>query len=574
MDRPPPRSWGPLLLVLGGVVFAAIGFRSLALEREASEQAREARRAMIHADLRADANRLLRGPAGKPLGHWRLEPPGVPPGAGASAMDMGPEVLHSPEQARISDLELAKRALAQKDTVHALELFASAATASPLLLDGATPPVRVRVAALAQLAREGLRRGDTEPLRRFLDDVEDGVRIEKPGEIGPAQLLIDLHEEVEANRAAHKPAPAPTPSGDWTRLADAARHARLGLTMRGYIPEDGVRLWDPHWVLRKGVDIWLYPVAALFEGDYGARVQSVRVVRHEALTGLALGPDELQLDPPFERVIFDVVPEPEGGGHLIPILALFLGLLVYAAGGVLVMRGWRRSRLVAEQQADFVASVSHELKTPIASVRAMAELLETSAGDADTRTKTYAARIDREMQRLGTTVKNVLDAAQIERGTLPITLVPGDPATWLREVGERLAPELRAREATFTCAIDDAPGTCAFDPDALEGVVRNLVDNAVKFSPGAAEVELLGHAGTGTYVIEVRDRGSGFGAQEQSRIFRRFYRGEAARGGSAPGVGLGLHIAGQVAERHGARLFARPRPGGGAIVGLELRDRV
>ena len=124
------------------------------------------------------------------------------------------------------------------------------------------------------------------------------------------------------------------------------------------------------------------------------------------------------------------------------------------------------------------------------------------------------------------------------------------------------------------CAIDDAPGTCAFDPDALEGVVRNLVDNAVKFSPGAAEVELLGHAGTGTYVIEVRDRGSGFGAQEQSRIFRRFYRGEAARGGAAPGVGLGLHIAGQVAERHGARLFARPRPGGGAIVGLELRDRV
>lgn len=577
------RSWGPVLLVLGGVLFAAIGFRSLTLQREASRRARESRLELIRADLRADANRLLRAPRGRPLGHWRLEPPGqraddpkwrdgnVRRGDGAEGVR---GLVPSVESARVRDLELAEKAGRGGQETHAAELFELASHAHPLLLDARALPVRVRLRALQRLAFAGIEGGTSEPLTTFLRAAEEGVRIEAAGEVGPALLTMDLWEEVQAFTASNPTPDVPAFRGAIQSLRDAADHARAGLELRDLLSEDGATMQDPHWVLRRGIDIWLYPISALFEGDFGESVAAARVLAPEEVSGFEAEPQDIVLDPPFDRVVLSIASGEEGRADAIAVVALLLGMLVYGAGAVLVIRGWRQARLAARQQADFVASVSHELKTPIASVRAMAELMAGSADSSSDRSRLYAERIDLEMQRLGATVRNVLDAAQIERGTLPVTLVEGDPAAWAERLAERVAPPLEAQGVAFQVRVDAADGTYLFDPQALESVLLNFLDNAVKFSPGEKEIELSGGRSAAGYRVEVSDRGIGIDPAEESRVFGRFYRGEAAREGAAPGVGLGLHIARQIADRHGAALYARSRVGGGSVFGVELKREV
>jgi hypothetical protein len=590
------RSWGPLLLILGGVLFAWIGLRSLALERAASARARQVRLELIRSDLRVDAERLMRAPRGRPLLQWRVEPTrlrateeevlahgsvqreaervlGLP---AAEALAAWERLLadDQPERVRlVAAAHAARAAQTLSKQTHERLYWERAAKAPPGLRDFSTPSQPVRLLALGQLAYGALlQRGEAGPLDIFLREVEDGVRIAEGPEAGPGRVTIALQEQVEAAAAELNTSGRALPRAALLRLEHAADHARRGLRILRLLPADGVCMIDPHWGMRSGVDIWLYPVSALFEGDFGAPVAATRVLRPDEQAAFVPSDHEVVLDPPFDRVVLSLVPEAPGGEDRIALFALVLGLFVYAAGSILVVGGWRRTRRAALQQADFVASVSHELKTPIASVRAMAELLAESAGPEGGRARLYAERIEYEMQRLGATVRNVLDAAQIERGTLPVSLRAGDPGSWLAEVGERLAPGLEARGVAFTSSVEPAAGPFSFDPEALEGVVLNFVDNAVKFSPAEKILELRGRRGTrGAYHVEVLDRGRGIDGEDEDRLFGRFYRGVAARDGAAPGVGLGLHIARQVADRHGARLYAHPRRGGGAVFGLELR---
>ena len=208
------------------------------------------------------------------------------------------------------------------------------------------------------------------------------------------------------------------------------------------------------------------------------------------------------------------------------------------------------------------------MKTPIASVRAMAEMLQEH-GDPE-RTQRYAGRIETEMQRLGATVRNVLDAARIERGVLPVRPESGDPAAVVAGTGEALRPDLERRGYALELEIQPAAVPVPVDAEALDGVLRNLVDNAVKFSPRERSIRIEATPEAGGYRIAVLDRGRGLESGKHERLFARFYRGEAAREGAVPGVGLGLHIARQVIDAHGGRLSARNRLGGGAAFEIYL----
>ena len=283
-------------------------------------------------------------------------------------------------------------------------------------------------------------------------------------------------------------------------------------------------------------------------------------------------PGSVLLESPLETVA--VVPRPVPSGTDVGrwlAIALGIGLLAYAAGATVALLGWRRSVRAARQQAHFTAAVSHEMKTPIAAVRAMAELLATTPDGDATKTRAYGERIDREMQRLGTTVRNVLDAAQIERGTLQVHLAPGDPAALLERVVASFRPAARRRGFEVTLEAEPAAGVLPLDASAMEGVLQNLLDNAVKFSGDARRVEVTGQVRPdGGYVIRVMDRGVGLGSASPESLFGRYNRGAAAREGAVPGVGLGLHIAREVVQAHGGRLRARSRPRGGAVFEVEL----
>ncbi len=574
-----------LLLAAGAVALALVGWRVLLLEQTERE-----RRAMRHSGLavaraKADADRLARAPRGRPLAAWRIE------GDSAVTPERQAGLLHWDRLRRVAALEGdPTRALAEYEALRdprqpkwlrdiaalrsggllaalgqpaaAELLWAQAAEASPLLFG--VENEHVRMMALRHLALAGLVRGDATRFRQLLEEAQDGIRLAAGGVMGPARLVMEFEELLTA------PQRAALADEDQERLRRAVAHARRGLGVMLALPQDGTRLVEGLVAWRQGAQLLLFPVSSLVEPALPGFDPGFALERRSP--GSALPPGAVRLAEPLADLM--VRPVPVAGDSAIGwwvAVALGFGMLVYAVGAFVALAGWRRSRIAAVQQADFTAAVSHEMKTPIASVRAMAELLGDGGAQDAERTQRYLARIEAEMQRLGSTVRNVLDAANVERGSLPVHPVAGDPADLLESVAAVLTPALESRGFVVTVEAEPALEPVAFDAAALEGVLMNLVDNAAKFSAERKRVGLRGAPTlSGGYRIEVADRGLGLDRGNTERLFERYYRGNAAREGAVPGVGLGLHIAREVIEAHGGQLNARARTGGGAVFVIEL----
>jgi signal transduction histidine kinase len=253
--------------------------------------------------------------------------------------------------------------------------------------------------------------------------------------------------------------------------------------------------------------------------------------------------------------------------------ALGGALAAYGVGVVLGVRAIIASRRAARMQADFVAAVSHEMKTPIASVRAMAERLADGAVAQPERARAYAQRMEAEMTRLGATVRDVLDAARIERGVgVAVRPVPTDPAAVVREAVEAARPALERRGFRVLVEADPSPAPLPLDADAFTHVLNNLLDNAAKFSDEVREIEVRAGPADGVWRLEVLDRGPGVPPAERARIFDRFARGEEAKRRALPGVGLGLHVAREIVRAHGGTIRAEGREGGGARFVVEVPE--
>ena len=210
----------------------------------------------------------------------------------------------------------------------------------------------------------------------------------------------------------------------------------------------------------------------------------------------------------------------------------------------------------AEAQRHLVADASHELRTPIASLRANIQML----GDADrlppTEREQMRADIVGELDELTSLVGDVVELA---RGSKPARQQDDvrldDIVTSVVDRERR-----RARDGVVLQADGLTPTVVRGEPDRIARAVTNLVGNAVKWSPDGGKVE-VGLAGG---VLSVRDHGPGFADEDLPHVFERFYRAAAARG--APGSGLGLAIVAQAAEAHGGFAEAANAPGGGALL--------
>jgi signal transduction histidine kinase len=281
------------------------------------------------------------------------------------------------------------------------------------------------------------------------------------------------------------------------------------------------------------------------------------------------GEFSIPLEPPLASLVLRgrVPPSPMRP----PVAGFVVILVIYGLSAVVAMVGLYRALRAAQAQADFLAEVSHELKTPIASVRAMAEFLADGPADDEAKVRDYARRIEGEMGRLGTSVRNVLDAARIERkGRLPVTPRLGDPAVVVERVAAAVGPGLEARGFTVDVRADPARTPVLLDESALQSAVTNLVDNAAKFSKDVREIEIEAMPVGEKYRIGVRDRGRGIDRKDAERLFRRFERGEGVRQDAVPGVGLGLYVVHEIVEAHGGTVWGRPRRGGGAVFTIDL----
>ena len=210
------------------------------------------------------------------------------------------------------------------------------------------------------------------------------------------------------------------------------------------------------------------------------------------------------------------------------ILVTTVTVLFLIAGAYFIARAVRRDLEVSRMQSDFVAAVSHEFRSPLTSIRQLSELLAEGRVPGEERRQVYYETIVRETTRLQRLVEALLNFGRMEAGVRKYRFEEVDAASLVKRVVAEFSPQIAA--AGRNIELQPAAGVCHVeaDPEALSVAVRNLVDNALKYSPGSPTVWVQWGMENARVAIRVRDRGMGIPAFERRAIFRKFFRGTAA----------------------------------------------
>jgi len=276
-----------------------------------------------------------------------------------------------------------------------------------------------------------------------------------------------------------------------------------------------------------------------------------------------------QLEVAVENEAIDRRFEAQSRRFLLVALMLVISL---ATGMALLYRSVDRELEQAHRMQNFVAAVTHELRTPLSTIRLHGEMLAEGWAQDPEQKKEYYARILRETDRLSTLVENILEKSRLsERRVEPV-------AEDVNRILEALRPSLSAPDgSTDDLAFDlqaDLPPAW-LTPEAVAGIATNLVENARKYAPvrnGSEPILLRTRGRSGRVVLEVADRGPGVPTEEREKIFEAFYRvgSEATR--QTKGTGLGLHLVRLHAESIGAEASYEPRDGGGSVFQVAFRS--
>ena len=237
------------------------------------------------------------------------------------------------------------------------------------------------------------------------------------------------------------------------------------------------------------------------------------------------------------------------------LLAAGLAGVVGIGFGVL-LRSVRREMAVARKREDFVAAVTHELKTPLASIRMYADMRREGWVEDGAAAQGYAARIVAETQRLGGLVDQVLDHASVEHGVAAFHPVRGDLGAAVREGAALLAPASAEAGVPVRVEVEDALPPVEFDPALVRRLGMNLVDNAIKYSARSPvkDVRVSLSRARGGLALVVADRGAGIPAADRRRVFEPFYRAGHEETRTARGVGLGHSLVARYPQAHRAPL--------------------
>jgi two-component system phosphate regulon sensor histidine kinase PhoR len=234
---------------------------------------------------------------------------------------------------------------------------------------------------------------------------------------------------------------------------------------------------------------------------------------------------------------------------------------------VVTMTDITQRRRLEVLRRDFVANASHELKTPVAAVRALAETLLTALPDDPEAGRRFAERIGREAERLDLLTRDLLDLSRVERGALDVE--PVDLVGLVKEVVGGYAD--RAEERRIKLSTEVEPGVALRGDRAQLGLLlSNLIDNALRYTPAKGAVCVRLNAAESRAVLQVHDTGQGIPAGELSRVFERFYRVDKARARQTGGTGLGLAIVRHVAEAHGGTVRVDSELGRGSTFTVAL----
>jgi signal transduction histidine kinase len=279
---------------------------------------------------------------------------------------------------------------------------------------------------------------------------------------------------------------------------------------------------------------------------------------------LALVNDRSMPDP------LDKIVEGRGRRHL----AITGGLAALLVLGIAAtIRGAARERELARLKSDFVSTVSHELKTPLTSIRMFGEMLQQNVAGADReREARYHAIIVKESQRLGLLIANLLDYSQIERGTRRYNQQNERAVDIAEEAVETFQRFHDESNQAVTISVDDevADAVLFVDREVVVQALLNLLENAAKYGGADNPIAVLAQERDDQVVLSVRDRGPGIAPAEQSKIFREFYRSPAAYASGVEGTGLGLALVKRHVEAQGGTVELDSAVGRGATFSIVL----
>ncbi|GAW93562.1 two-component system histidine kinase PnpS [Calderihabitans maritimus] len=240
-------------------------------------------------------------------------------------------------------------------------------------------------------------------------------------------------------------------------------------------------------------------------------------------------------------------------------------------GVVAVFHDISELRRVEQVKSEFVANVSHELRTPVTSIKGFTETLLDGALEEPETARRFVTIIDKEASRLARLIEDLLELSLIESGKVPVR----KKACRLGEVVEKtlayMQPYIERKKLEIKIEIPETLQVMA-DMDALQQVLSNLIDNAVKYTPEGGAIIVSGERLGKEVKVTVRDTGTGISPQDLPRVFERFYRVDKARSRKQGGTGLGLAIVKHIVEAHGGKVGAESEMGKGSSFWFTLPD--
>jgi two-component system phosphate regulon sensor histidine kinase PhoR len=255
--------------------------------------------------------------------------------------------------------------------------------------------------------------------------------------------------------------------------------------------------------------------------------------------------------------------------RILEMVLVGLSGLVVIAGLVVVLVAAARERKLSNLKSDFVANVSHELKTPLALVRMFGELLQSGRVDGDEKRRQYLQIIVSESERLGALIENVLDFAKVERGKAGYEFVRGSVGEVVTRAIEACRVRAEREQVSLELSLSPNLPEVRLDERAIEIAVINLVDNALKYARDGRRVQVQVAATDGKVQVRVTDEGAGIPIEDRKRIFERFVRGSGAN--QVRGSGIGLALVKHIAEAHGGDAWAETAETGGSRFVLTIR---
>jgi signal transduction histidine kinase len=225
---------------------------------------------------------------------------------------------------------------------------------------------------------------------------------------------------------------------------------------------------------------------------------------------------------------------------------------------------------VAQLQSDFVSAVSHEFRSPLTSLRGIAELLANDRIADESRRRQGYAFLERETGRLQRLVEDLLDFGRMESGRKQYRVEPHDVFDIVRAAVTDFREEAMAGGFQVESDLDSREATIEADEEALRRAIRNLLENAVKYSQGCRTVWVEGRVNHRQVAISVRDRGMGIEPREQREIFQKFVRGAAAKKAGIKGTGIGLSMVRQIVDACGGEIRLESAAGAGSTFTILL----